>query len=537
MTRLLLLPLVILVYGVLVNQSKLDNFPSAVVHIALQSVLIWALFIQIQRVWGLRLLLSLFFGVGLLARVAYDSSLSMSVLMSVLETTPDELSSFLQFNLLAVGLSVAMFIALVYAPVPPKRSMYWGGVVFGVGYVVMPTILSLDELLGTQTHKDYVKMGLAKGYSQTGATLEYLVEEDMFWRLPALKNIKGFSDTANFFFRRAGSASEWTLVSSDSSADDLLVIGLGESLRADHLSVYGYERETTPRLKAKESHLSLYQSAYSAGPNTWNSLPAMLTKVDVYPDISKSVVNLAKDAGYEVFWFSNHAENSRWDFSVSAIASQADHTDYFSSEQAGSVYDGDLIKKLQVALQKRQGKALVFLHFYGSHMTFDKRYPPAYNVFSGSDATLDSYDNSVRYTDHVQNEIINLIQSIGGKYLFLSDHGLGDPKGDIPLKHDLREPPELDSLKVPLFTFPKSDLHSRELPVSLYYFECLFARWAKISARELTEHEYCSKAMASEEVVYIDSNMKHQRVALTHVDKAGKTDARAAAVSGAGTHR
>ena len=512
MIKLFILPSVLLIYGVLVNQSKLDTPLLAAVHISLQSILIWALYVQLQRLWGVRLLLSVFIGAGLLARVAYDSSLSMSVIMSVLETTSDELYSFLQFNLMGVGLTAVILVSLIWAPIPKKHPRYWVAIALGVGYVVIPTWWSLGTLLESNAHRDYVKVGLAKGYSQTGATIEYLIEEDVFWRLPALKNIKGLSDTANFFFRRADGDSDWSSVESGSSDNDFLVVGLGESLRADHLSIYGYHRQTTPILSERLSDLSVYKNTYSAGPNTWNSLPAILTKVDTYPTLSKSIVNLAKDAGYEVFWFSNHAKNSRWDFSVSAIAEQADHTYYSSPVKAGSVYDVDLVDKLSEVAQKQSGKTLVFLHFYGSHMTFEKRYPEPYRVFSSADSMLDSYDNSVRYTDFVQGEVLRVVSKKNGKYLFLADHGLGDPEGEIPLKHDLREPPAVDSLKVPLFTFPKSALMTQALPVSLYYFECLFSRWAEITAFELTRDGYCDKALSSPEVVYIDSNMKHQRV-------------------------
>lgn len=512
MIKLFILPIVLLIYGVLVNQSKLDTPLLAAIHISLQSMLIWAVYVQFQRLWGIRLLLSIFIGAGLLARVAYDSSLSMSVIMSVLETTPDELNSFLQFNLMGVGLTAAILVSLIWAPLPKKRPRYWIPMALGVTYVVIPTWLSLGVLLETPAHRDYVKVGLAKGYSQTGATIEYLIEEDVFWRLPALKNIKGLSDTANFFFRRADGDSDWSSVESGSSDNDFLVVGLGESLRADHLSIYGYHRETTPVLSERLSDLSVYNNTYSAGPNTWNSLPAILTKVDAYPVLSKSIVNLAKDAGYEVFWFSNHAKNSRWDFSVSAIAEQAHHTYYASTENAGSVYDVDLVAKLSEVAERQSGKTLVFLHFYGSHMMFEKRYPEPYRIFSSADSMLDSYDNSVRYTDFVQGEVLKVVSKKKGKYLFLADHGLGDPEGEIALKHDLREPPAVDSLKVPLFTFPKSDLRTQDFPVSLYYFECLFSRWAEIAALELADDGYCVKALSSPEIVYIDSNMKHQRV-------------------------
>ena len=91
---------------------------------------------------------------------------------------------------------------------------------------------------------------------------------------------------------------------------------------------------------------------------------------------------------------------------------------------------------------------------------------------------------------------------------FFSDHGLGDPKGDIPLMHDVRDNPRLSSIKVPFFTSQNSNLElNTNKVVSLYYFECIFSLWSGISAAELTENNYCNKALNNKKITFVDSNL------------------------------
>ena len=120
-----------------------------------------------------------------------------------------------------------------------------------------------------------------------------------------------------------------------------MIIGLGESLRSDHLGIYGYERETTPLL-SKMDDLHIYKNVYSGGTNTWASVPAMLTKVSARPDLSKSIITLANDAGYKTFWLSNQTKVGQSDFSVSTIATQS-HYSYFSASDDNTDIKYDFI--------------------------------------------------------------------------------------------------------------------------------------------------------------------------------------------------
>lgn len=57
-----------------------------------------------------------------------------------------------------------------------------------------------------------------------------------------------------------------------------VIVLLVDALRADHLSLLGYRRETTPELERLAArHGLVFEHAYSAGPSTPNSIPSLFT--------------------------------------------------------------------------------------------------------------------------------------------------------------------------------------------------------------------------------------------------------------------
>lgn len=75
--------------------------------------------------------------------------------------------------------------------------------------------------------------------------------------------------------------------------DNVILLSV-DALRADHLSCYGYHRETSPRLDALASESRLFTAAHSASSHTREAVPALLT--GEYPAVAvDSGYNLATD--------------------------------------------------------------------------------------------------------------------------------------------------------------------------------------------------------------------------------------------------
>jgi arylsulfatase A-like enzyme len=82
----------------------------------------------------------------------------------------------------------------------------------------------------------------------------------------------------------------------DRSGYDVVIITV-EALRADHLRLHGYPRNTSPNLDALAHRSLVFERAFSAAPKTWDSLPALFS--GLYPS------NIPRD-------YSTKKRNEKW---------------------------------------------------------------------------------------------------------------------------------------------------------------------------------------------------------------------------------
>jgi arylsulfatase A-like enzyme len=87
-----------------------------------------------------------------------------------------------------------------------------------------------------------------------------------------------------------------------------------DTLRADHLSLYGYERATSPRLQELARRSTVFESAYSSSNNTMNAIPTLFTSLyssrargrlrEQSPDpIEKTLAEAFREAGFATAGF------------------------------------------------------------------------------------------------------------------------------------------------------------------------------------------------------------------------------------------
>lgn len=244
-----------------------------------------------------------------------------------------------------------------------------------------------------------------------------------------------------------------------------VVLILGESLRRDRMTVYGYPRPTTPNLQARRKQLLVFDEAISPSNQTVPSLTKVMTPATVLePDrflTEPSIVAAAKKAGYRTYWLSNQGRVGAFDSLISLIAHDADTTVFTNTEFYGTVYDEQLLYPLEVALKDPEPHKFIVMHLLGSHQTYRNRYPEGKNFFQGQDylnecadeeqaATLAEYDNTVRYTDEVLEGVLKQLEKQPNSVLlFLSDHGerLYDKNGNScghgfpePTRHEFDVP-------------------------------------------------------------------------------------------------
>ncbi len=212
----------------------------------------------------------------------------------------------------------------------------------------------------------------------------------------------------------------------------IYVLILGESENRDHMSVFGYPRPTTPFMDSLsgDPHTLFFPKAYSSFPQTVPSLTYALTGKNQYNNAdlvnSFSLLEVARRAGFKVWWLSNQRKFGVYETPISVISSSADHEFWLNStaKMYGLFYDEELADNFPDL--KGTDNALVIVHLMGSHERYNERIPPEAMIFEGSaDPRTDDYDDTVRYTDDNVRKIYEKVSAHPRfkAMVYISDHG------------------------------------------------------------------------------------------------------------------
>lgn len=230
---------------------------------------------------------------------------------------------------------------------------------------------------------------------------------------------------------------------SDAHADKpaTLVLVIGESTNRQHMGLYGYARNTTPRLAATPG-LEVFQQVIGPRPYTIETLQQTLTFADqLNPErylTKPSLMNMMKQAGYKTFWITNQQTLTKRNTMLTYFSQQTDEQVYLNHTRAQNSreYDTNVLEPFARILQDPAERKFIVVHLLGTHMKYDYRYPPEYEVFKDRTGLADwvtddqlpfinSYDNAVLFNDFVVSRLIETFRDskAHGFMVHFSDHG------------------------------------------------------------------------------------------------------------------
>ena len=97
------------------------------------------------------------------------------------------------------------------------------------------------------------------------------------------------------------------LVDNNAGTPSTLVLVIGESTNSRR--IYGYYRDTTPKLSAMSDELLVFDQIYASRPYTVESLVQALSFADqLQPKLyleKPTLVDVMKQAGYRTYWITN----------------------------------------------------------------------------------------------------------------------------------------------------------------------------------------------------------------------------------------
>jgi len=229
----------------------------------------------------------------------------------------------------------------------------------------------------------------------------------------------------------------------------LVVIAVGETARAANWSLGGYDRETNPELAKRD--ILYFSQVSSCGTSTAVSVPCMFSNLgkDSYSYTAglsqENLLDVLVHAGFAVEWLDNNSSDKGVATRVpKRMMTAADGAEFCAAE----CLDGIFLRQIEEKARTITRNTVIVTHQMGSHgPSYWQRYPEKFAKFQPACATdelarcssaeiVNAYDNSIRYTDRVLAQTIDLLQAsdrvIPALY-YVSDHGESLGEGGLYL--------------------------------------------------------------------------------------------------------
>lgn len=253
----------------------------------------------------------------------------------------------------------------------------------------------------------------------------------------------------------------------------LLVVVVGETVRAQNWGLNGYERDTTPGLGVR--NVVNFPDVSACGSNTEVSLPCLFAPIGRrdYDESrirsQQSLLHVLDRVGIETLWLDNQTGCKGVCEELPIVRIRGDED---PSRCDGKVcLDAVLFDRAASELRSAgpgQADRVIIVHPLGNHgPAYSRRYPKAFRAFVPTcespdldgcdDASIrNSYDNAILYSDHLLSGLIDELaqrEDLDTALIYVSDHGESLGEHGIYL-HGLPYVMAPDvQLKVPMFVW------------------------------------------------------------------------------------
>ncbi|AIL65628.1 Phosphoethanolamine transferase eptA [Rickettsiales bacterium Ac37b] len=287
-----------------------------------------------------------------------------------------------------------------------------------------------------------------------------ILKEITYYALDQLNWYKSRTDIANIYKFH---------LQEDEAKDLIVVLVIGESARFDHFGINGYNKPTTPYL-SQISNLLSFQNVEACAAMTMDAVPCIMTRsTNQNRSLGRketSFVSIMRKLGFNTLWLGSQGSSS-FNRHYYEFGKEAEHHLYvedFITNSAKPQFDVDLLPYLEKFVTNH-GKKLIIFHSIGSHFHYDLRAPSNFQIFiprckpdfkhknlhnCSQEQIINSYDNSILYTDFFLSKIINLLEKKNALFFYISDHGesLGENGIYMHGNSNIKE-----QIHIPMFVF------------------------------------------------------------------------------------
>ncbi|ANU37941.1 Phosphoethanolamine transferase EptA [Vibrio scophthalmi] len=364
----------------------------------------------------------------------YGTIFDADMITNIMQTDSSEASSYLSLYSLAwfvlLGIVPAFFVAMVSFQPESLLKLFAKKLLSMVATVVV--IVAIASVY----YQDYASVGRNNSYLKKEIVPTQFVYS-------TFKYFKHTYFTTPIAYKELGldaRQSEQALKMTQAKPT-LVVLVVGETARSQNYQLNGYPRKTNP-FTSKLDVVS-FQDVRSCGTATAVSLPCMFSNLthDNYDhDIANNqdnVIDILSRAGIAMMWEDDDGGDKSVAKHIKKEMMNHDRKDALCD--GNTCYDMVLLEDFDKNIRQLSGNRMIALHLIGSHgPTYYKRYPKEMAIFQPdcpradienctNEQIVNSYDNSIRYTDYVLSQIIERLKGLESQYntalIYLSDHG------------------------------------------------------------------------------------------------------------------
>ncbi len=228
------------------------------------------------------------------------------------------------------------------------------------------------------------------------------------------------------------------------SEDLNVVLIIGESGRKDHFSLGGYHKLTNPLLAKEQNNLIYFKDVTACYPLTRTAVPCMITRATrenrTISAKETSFIGVFRKLGFYTSWLGMQGTYTAIDAPYFDLAKESNKFLLLGTDvEVFSSNDASLFPFVDEFLKEHpKGKNLLILHTYGSHFHYEERYTDEFRKYTPTcskkrfltdmthcslEERINSYDNSILFTDYFIKTIIDKFRDKKAIIIFTPDHG------------------------------------------------------------------------------------------------------------------
>ncbi|CAM3263411.1 phosphoethanolamine--lipid A transferase [Vibrio ordalii] len=365
----------------------------------------------------------------------YGTLFDSDMVTNIIETDSSEASSYLSLYsvLWITGMGIIPALVLLATPIKKAKS-----VVSLISKKLISMALSL-VVIGTVAmmyYQDYASVGRNNSHLN-----QLIIPTHLVYSIAKYVNRTYLE--APIIYKEIGLDATQTpeALATAQNKPILMVFVLGETARSQNYELNGYARPTNQY--TKELDIISFQDVRSCGTSTAVSVPCMFSSLnkDNYKrqvaDNQDNVLDILKRAGIDLFWIENDGGDKDVAKNINKFEINRNRIDGMCN--GNTCFDMAMLENFEQHSENMDGNRMLLMHLIGSHgPTYFQRYPKEMAVFQPDcpradiencsvEQIVNSYDNTILYTDFFMAQTIEKLKNLEGKYntalFYISDHG------------------------------------------------------------------------------------------------------------------